>query len=275
MSVWFITGAARGFGLEIAREALRRGHHGAATSRNADLITAALGNHPDLAAITLDVTDHGQIRDAIEQAVRRFGRIDVLVNNAGQGLVGAVEETTDDDARAIFDVNFFGLLAVTRAVLPILRQQRSGTIINMSSSGGFVGRAGFGAYCATKFAIEGLSESLAAEVRPLGIQVSLIEPGGFRTDALDDSSLLTSANIIPDYDQTAGETRRVVVQNNHNQPGDPAKAARVILDLDALPDLPARIQLGADCFQLVSDKVATVSNEQANWKRVSASTAFD
>jgi NAD(P)-dependent dehydrogenase (short-subunit alcohol dehydrogenase family) len=275
MSVWFITGAARGFGLEIAREALRRGHQVAATSRNPDDITAALGTHPDLAALALDVTDPDQVRDATDRAVERFGRIDVLVNNAGRGLVGAVEETTDEDARTIFDVNVFGLLAVTRAILPIMRRQGDGAIITMSSSGGFVGRAGFGAYCATKFAVEGLSESLAAEVGPLGIRVTLIEPGGFRTDALDDTSLLTSEKVIPDYDATAGETRRVVVRNNHAQPGDPAKAARVILDLDGLKELPQRIQLGADCFQLVSDKVSRVIDEQATWKPVSISTAID
>jgi NAD(P)-dependent dehydrogenase (short-subunit alcohol dehydrogenase family) len=275
MSVWFITGAARGFGREIAREALARGHRVAATARNPDDITAALGEHPDLLPVALDVTDADQVDVAVAAVIDRFGTIDVLVNNAGRGLVGAVEETSDDDARTVFDVNVFGLLAVTRAVLPVMRHNRSGKIINISSSGGFVGRAGFGIYCATKFAVEGLSESLAAEVTPLGIGVTAIEPGGFRTDALDDSSLLTVGTAIDDYDTTAGETRRTVVRNNHNQPGDPAKAAHAILDLDALPVLTARIQLGADCFGLVADKITRVRDEQLAWETVSTSTAFD
>jgi NAD(P)-dependent dehydrogenase (short-subunit alcohol dehydrogenase family) len=205
MSVWFITGASRGFGLEITRQALGRGDQVAATARHPEAITQAIPDAGNaLLALPLDVTNAGQAAAAVSAAAARFGRIDSLVNDAGRGLLGAVEEVSDAEARAVFDVNVFGLLTVTRAVLPVMRGQGAGKIINMSSSGGFIGRAGWGVYSATKFAVEGLTESMRHELAPLGIQVTAIEPGGFRTNFLDDSSLLTAGVTIGDYAGTAG-----------------------------------------------------------------------
>ena len=274
MTVWFITGASRGFGRAIVVEALSRGDRVVATARNPGDITRAFGEREGLLPVALDVTDPAQATSAVATAVEAFGSVDVLVNNAGRGLLGAVEEVDDADVRSMFDVNVHGVLAVTRAVLPHLRERRSGTIITVSSSGGFVSRAGWGAYCASKFAVEGLMEALKLEVAPLGIGVVLIEPGGFRTDALDASSLSTAARIIDDYDGTAGQTRRTVLQANHAQPGDPAKAAAVIVDLGGRNDLPERIQLGQDCFDLVTAKLARVTEQQQAWREISTGTAF-
>ncbi len=274
MSVWFITGASRGFGIEIAREALRRGHHVVATARTPDPLSDILGPSDHLLVLPLDITDEAQAQAAVEEAIERFGRIDVLVNNAGVGLLGAVEEASDAETRTVFDVNVHGTLSVTRAVLPYLRAQRSGTIITITSSGGFVSRAGWGVYCATKFALEGISEALKAELAPLGIGVIAIEPGGFRTDALDTSSLAAATLVIDDYADTAGQTRKIAAAANHSQPGDPARAAAVIVDLEHANPLPARIQLGQDCFDLVATKLETARQEQARWHRVSVSTGF-
>lgn len=275
MSVWFITGASRGFGIEIALEALRRGHNVVATARTTSHVIDVLGEGDRLLVLPLDITNASQADAAVAAAVDRFGRIDVLVNNAGTGLLGAVEEASDAETRAVFDVNVHGTLTVTRAVLPQLREQRSGTIITVTSSGGFVSRAGWGVYCATKFALEGISEALKAELAPLGIGVVAIEPGGFRTDALDASSLVAADTVIDDYADTAGHIRQVAANANHNQPGDPAKAARVIVDLEQIDPLPARIQLGQDCFDLVTAKLDTARDEQTTWREVSISTAFD
>jgi NAD(P)-dependent dehydrogenase (short-subunit alcohol dehydrogenase family) len=275
MSVWFITGASRGFGLEITRQALGRGDQVAATARHPEAITEAIPDAGDaLLALPLDVTSAGQAAAAVSAALARFGRIDSLVNDAGRGLLGAVEEVSDAEARTVFDVNVFGLLTVIRAVLPVMREQRAGKIINMSSSGGFIGRAGWGVYCATKFAVEGLTESMRHELAPLGIQVTAIEPGGFRTNFLDDSSLLTAQAAIGDYAATAGATRQWAKQTNYAQPGDPVRAATVIVDLAGCASLPERIQLGEDCFTAVAQKLARTARDQADWREISISTGY-
>jgi len=275
MSVWFITGASRGFGIEITRQAVGRGDQVAAAARNPEAITEAVPDACDaLLTLPLDVTSAGQAAAAVSATLARFGRIDALVNDAGRGLLGAVEEVSDAEARAVFDVNVFGLLTVTRAVLPVMREQGAGTIINISSSGGFVGRAGWGVYCATKFAVEGLSESMGHELAPLGIQVTAIEPGAFRTNFLDGSSLLAAEARIGDYTATAGATRRWAKQTNYAQPGDPVKAAKVIVDLAGRESLPERIQLGEDCFTAVAGKLARTARDQARWREISISTGY-
>lgn len=275
MSVWFITGASRGFGLEITRQALGRGDQVAATGRHPGAITEAIPDAGNaLLALPLDVTNAGQAAAAVSASTARFGRIDALVNDAGRGLLGAVEEVSDAEARAVFDVNVFGLLSVTRAVLPVMREQGAGKIINMSSSGGFVGRAGWGVYSATKFAVEGLTESMRHELGPLGIQVTAIEPGGFRTNFLDDSSLLTAGATIGDYTATAGATRQWAKRTNYAQPGDPVKAATVIVDLAGRENLPERIQLGEDCFTAVAQKLARTARDQDQWREISLSTSY-
>jgi NAD(P)-dependent dehydrogenase (short-subunit alcohol dehydrogenase family) len=275
MTVWFITGASRGFGIEITRQALGRGDQVAATARHPEEITEAIPDTGNaLLTLPLDVTRAGQAAAAVSAVVARFGRIDSLVNNAGRGLLGAVEEVSDAEARAVFDVNVFGLLTVTRAVLPVMREQGAGQIINISSSGGFIGRPGWGVYCSTKFAVEGLSESMGHELAPLGIQVTAIEPGAFRTNFLDDSSLAMAEATIEDYTGTAGATRQWAKETNHAQAGDPVKAAKVIADLAGRGSLPERIQLGEDCFTAVAQKLARTARDQARWREISISTGY-
>ncbi|MFE9629014.1 oxidoreductase [Streptomyces sp. NPDC006527] len=274
MKVWFITGASRGFGLEITRQALERGDSVVATARDPKAVHKALpdaGNR--LLALPLEVTDEQQAQQAADAAIARFGRIDILVNNAGRGLLGAVEETSDDEARAVFDTNVFGLMSVTRAVLPLMRHRRTGRILNISSVGGFTAGAGWGVYGATKFAVEGLSEAMRAELAPLGIAVTVIEPGVFRTDFLDSTSLHHTKHTIDDYAATAGGTRAWAQHNNHAQPGDPVKAATAIIEVADSPQPPTRIQLGADCVARVEAKLELVANELTQWRELALSTA--
>jgi NAD(P)-dependent dehydrogenase (short-subunit alcohol dehydrogenase family) len=275
MTVWFITGASRGFGIEITHQALDRGDQVIATARHPEAITQAIPDAGDaLLALPLDVTNASQAATAVSAALARFGRIDALVNDAGRGLLGAVEEVSDAEARAVFEVNVFGLLTVTRAVLPVMRKQEAGTIINISSSGGFIGRAGWALYCSTKFAVEGLSESMGHELTPLGIQVTAIEPGAFRTNFLDDSSLVTAEARIEAYTATAGATRQWAQQTNYAGAGDPVRAAKVIADLAERKNLPERIQLGEDCFTAVAQKLARTARDQARWRKISISTGY-
>ena len=274
MKTWFITGASRGFGLRIARLALAKGDNVVATARRADAVTEALGAHPRLLAVALDVTDEAQARAAADAAVARFGRIDVLLNNAGFGLLGAVEEASAEDVERLYRTNVFGLLAVTRAVLPHMRARRSGRILNISSIGGYRGAAGFGVYSSTKFAVEGLSEALHAELAPLGIHVTVVEPGYFRTDFLDASSLSVSATCIDDYSETAGAVRGRAVDLNHAQPGDPDRLARVLVDFADAPNPPVRLPLGSDTVAAIEAKHASDAAILAEWRRVSISTDF-
>src|SRR3979490_746792 len=204
MRVWFITGASRGFGALIAEAALKAGDAVVATARDPNTVTARLGTHERLLATRLDVTREDEAQGAVGQAVKRFGRIDILVNNAGYGLLGAVEEASAEETQRLFGTNVFGLLAVTRAVLPHMRRQRAGHIINLSSVGGYAGFPGWGVYGATKFAVEGISEALAGEGAALGIKGTGVAPGFFRTDFLDDSSLSRTAREIDDYRETVG-----------------------------------------------------------------------
>ncbi|WP_186079848.1 oxidoreductase [Burkholderia gladioli] len=272
--VWLITGASRGLGALMAKAALADGNAVVATGRNAAVITERLGESAAMLPAMLDVRDEAQAKSAVKAALERFGRIDVLVNNAGFGLLGAVEESSDVDVRRMYDTNVFGLLNVTRAVLPVMRAQRAGHIINMSSIGGYRAGAGFGAYSSTKFAIEGLTESLHAELKPLGIHATVVEPGYFRTDFLDASSLQVVEEVIPDYDETSGHVRRRAASLNHNQPGDPEKLARAIIRLVDTPTPPLRLPLGTDTLKAIVDKNDFVEQEIEIWKVLSASTDF-
>lgn len=275
MTVWFITGASRGFGLEITREALRRGDSVVATARDPQAVLAAVPDAGDrLLAVALDVGDPAQITAAVEAAISHFGHVDALINNAGRGLVGGVEETSDDEVRAVFEVNVFGLLAVTRAVLPHLRARRSGLVVNLSSVGGFVAWPGWGVYAATKFAVEALSEALTHELAPLGIRSVAIEPGPFRTNFLDGSSLAIAGAQIDDYAATAGAARSWAADSNYGQQGDPVKAAKIIVDLADRDDLPERIQLGSNAFEDVAAKLARTARDQEQWREVSLSADF-
>jgi NAD(P)-dependent dehydrogenase (short-subunit alcohol dehydrogenase family) len=274
MKTWFITGASRGFGARIAQLALERGDNVVATARSAGPIKENLGDRPNLLAAALDVTNEQQARDAARNAVEHFGSIDVLLNNAGFGLLGAVEEATAEEIERLYRTNVFGLLTVTRAVLPQMRAQRSGRILNISSIGGYRAGAGFGVYCSTKFAVEGLSEALHAELTPLGIHVTVIEPGYFRTDFLDSSSLSVSGNRIPDYDGTAGTVREHASAMNHNQPGDPEKFARQVVAFADVTEPPVRMPFGSDTVAAIAAKHASDDAIIKQWREISVSTDF-
>lgn len=275
MKTWFITGASRGFGLRIAKLALEQGDNVVATARRAEAVVDALGANERLLAVPLDVTDESQAKQAVAAAIEAFGRIDVLLNNAGFGLLGAVEESSAADVEAVYRTNVFGLLNVTRAALPAMRAQRSGRILNISSIGGYRGAAGFGVYASTKFAVEGLSEALHAELAPLGIEVTVIEPGYFRTDFLDASSLLVSGDEIEDYAGTAGRVRHVAANLNHEQPGDPDRLAQVIVDFADAPSPPVRLPLGSDTVAAIEAKHALDAEIVGKWRHISVSTDFN
>lgn len=274
MKIWFITGASRGFGALVVEQALAKGDAVVATARNPQAIVDRFGIHPRLLALALDVTDEAQATAAVDAAIARFGRIDVLLNNAGFGLMGAVEEARAAEIEAVYRTNVFGLLTVSRAVLPHMRKARSGRVLNISSIGGYRGAAGFGVYSSTKFAVEGLSEAMHDELAPLGIQVTVVEPGYFRTDFLDASSLTASPTRIADYDATAGKVRTVVEGLSHNQPGDPAKLARVLVDFVEVANPPVRLPLGSDTIAAIEKKHAADQAILRDWRSTSVSTDF-
>jgi NAD(P)-dependent dehydrogenase (short-subunit alcohol dehydrogenase family) len=274
MRVWFITGASRGFGALIAEAALAAGDAVVATARDPATVTARLGTHERLLATRLDVTSEAEAHEAAGQAVKKFGRIDILVNNAGFGLLGAIEEASAAETQRLFDTNVFGLLGVTRAVLPHMRRQRSGHVINVSSVGGYTGYPGWGVYGATKFAIEGISEALAAEVASLGIKVTVVEPGFFRTDFLDESSLARTAQQIDDYGDSVGKTRAHAADVNGGQRGDPRKLAQAFMQLANAKNPPLRLPLGSDTVERIEAKNAHVTTEIAAWRTLATSTDF-
>lgn len=272
--VLFVTGASRGFGELIVEKALARGHSVVATARNSRAVIERFGDLPELLSVSLDVTDEAQAHAATMAAIERFGRIDVLVNNAGYGLLGAVEEASGKEVEAVYRTNVFGLLAVTRAVLPYMRRRRSGRIINFSSIGGYVSHAGWGVYCSTKFAVEGLTEALAQELQPLGIYATAVEPGYFRTDFLDAKSLAVSPRTIADYSETSGAMRTFAAGANHSQPGDPAKLAETLVDFIDVPNPPVRLPLGSDTVAAIEAKNAQTDELLNRWRAVSVSTDF-
>jgi NAD(P)-dependent dehydrogenase (short-subunit alcohol dehydrogenase family) len=271
--VWLITGCSAGFGRELVLAAHAAGDRVLATARRpeqlADLVATGGGR---IAATALDVTDPASIAAAVGTALDTFGRIDVVVNNAGHGSVGAVEELELADLRALMEVMFFGAVEVTKAVLPHLRARGSGAIVQMSSMGGQVSMPGFGAYCAAKFALEGLSEALAAEVRPLGITTLIVEPGAFRTE-FGGARMHRSATIDA-YRESTGPTRAAVDQMDGTQPGDPAKAARAVVTVLGSDDPPLRLALGADAVDHISAHLDAVRADLDKWAELSRSTAL-
>ncbi|MBP3998165.1 MULTISPECIES: oxidoreductase [Pseudomonas] len=274
MRTWLITGASRGFGILIAEQALRAGDAVIATARNPQDITDRLGDHPNLLAVRLDVTREEEAHQAVAAGIKRFGRIDVLINNAGFGVLGAVEETSASETERLFATNVFGLLNVTRAVLPHMRAQRSGRVINISSIGGYQAYVGWGVYGSTKFAVEGISEALHQELAPLGIHATVVEPGFFRTDFLDEQSLIKTALVLPDYDETVGKMRTFAEAANHAQPGDPLKFAEAMLALVNAPNPPQRLALGSDTVARIEAKNRLVAQELAEWNELALSTDF-
>ncbi|QKW49114.1 oxidoreductase [Streptomyces buecherae] len=275
MSVWFVTGASRGLGAEITREALGRGHSVIATARDASAVLRAYPQAPDgLLAVDANVTEPEQLTTAVRAGLAAFGRIDIVANNAGYGLIGAIEETSDEAARALFDVNVFGVLNTLRATLPTLRAQRTGHVLNIGSVGGFATAPAAGLYGASKFALEGISEALQGELAPLGVHVTIVEPGGFRTDFLSGSSMRVEPASIADYAAGAGPVRKALAEHDGRQPGDPAKAAKAIVDITEVAEPPLRLQLGADAIERVEAKLELVRRELDQWRHVALSTGI-
>jgi NAD(P)-dependent dehydrogenase (short-subunit alcohol dehydrogenase family) len=271
--VWLVTGASSGFGRAIANTALDAGDTVVAAARRPQVLDGLIAAYPgQVHAITLDVTDMDATQ-VIDEVIARHGRIDVLVNNAGRTQVGALEETTDQELRYLFELHFFGPAALTRAVLPHMRRQGGGAVVQMSSVGGQITAPGFGAYCATKFALEGLTQTLSQEV-DFGVRFLIVEPGAFRTGLFAAGSAYLSA-AMPEYAATVGPTRQYVGSGDGTQPGDPAKAAAAILTALAADHPPLRLALGGDAVDGIRAHLAAVGDEVAVWEPVSRATSFD
>lgn len=272
--VWFITGCSTGFGRELAELILARGGRAVVTARDPATLQDLIAAHGDRTlALRLDVTKPDQIAVAVRDAEHRFGRIDVLVNNAGYGYLTAFEEGDDTEYRKLFETNLFGLIAMTQAVLPGMRKRRQGHILNMSSIFGFVGIASASFYAATKFAIEGISESAAGELNPLGIAVTIVAPTSFRTDFAG-HSLHAAKESITDYAETAGARISHVRKNDGKQAGDPKRAAAAIIEAVHAAEPPLRLFLGSDAVERAQAKIATVSEEIKKWESVSRGADF-
>jgi len=267
--VWLITGCSTGFGRELAKQVLKLGYKAGVAARNIADVEDIIQDYPETAiAITLDVTKDDQIKDAVKQITEIFGRVDVLVNNAGIGYFGSAEESDDAETRRMFDINFFGLANVTRAILPIMRKQRSGHILNVASIGGLVGYPALSYYNATKFAVDGFSESLSKEVAPLGIKVTIIAPSGFRTDWAGRSANEAKAEI-EDYKTTAGQNQETIRNYSGNQPGDPVKAAEAIIKAVETENPPLRLLLGAAALKNARLKLEDLKKDFDAWAETS------
>jgi NAD(P)-dependent dehydrogenase (short-subunit alcohol dehydrogenase family) len=272
--VWLITGSSRGLGRALAEAVLAAGHNLVATARNPAQLDDIRQCYPaNVLTISLDVTDEQSAEQAVKAAVERFGRLDVLVNNAGYGDVGSIEDTSLSDFRAQIETNLFGTISVTKAALPLMREQGAGHIIQVSSVGGRIGPAGRASYAAAKWGVEGFSEVLSREVGPLGVKVSIVEPGGFRTDFAGASTTLREGR--PEYDETVGKMARYQRDYDGRQPGDPAKAAAAIIHLASLPNPPLRLPLGSDAIRAIEQNDAQRAAEHAAWRDLSLSTDFD
>ena len=274
-NTWLVTGAARGLGVEIVMAALAAGHRVAATGRDAARLARTFAGHGDhVLCLELDVTNEAQAAQAVATAVERFGTIDVLVNNAGFGQMGMFEDNTQADAERQFDVNFFGVLKVTRAVLPTMRRQRGGLIINISSYVGVQGFMGATLYCASKFAVEGFSEGLAQELATFGIRVTLVEPGVFRTDFMDAASIRYGGGGIADYAEATAGFRAYADAMAGKQSGDPKKLAAAILQLAAAEKPPLHFAAGSDAIEVITGKLDAARADLDAWRSLSASLAI-
>jgi NAD(P)-dependent dehydrogenase (short-subunit alcohol dehydrogenase family) len=274
-AIWFVTGAGRGMGVDIVKAALAAGHAVVATGRNTGAVARAVGSAKDLLVVKLDVTSPDDAKAAVDAAVKHFGRIDVLVNNAGNFYAGFFEEIPSEDFRAQVETNFFGTVNVTRAVLPIMRAQRRGLIVTISSTGGIVGQAFVSAYSAAKFAVEGWMESLAPEIAPFGIRTMLVEPGFFRTELLTDESTKWPEASIPDYASTTRETVAAWKKMNGLQGGDPAKLAEALVELATQAEPPVRWPAGADAVETLEKKARELLAQASAHRALSSSLAHD
>ena len=271
--VWFITGSAGGLGAGIAKAALAAGHEVVATDLDLDRLQQAYGQDgAQMLTVRLDIRDATQAQSAVEAALARFGRIDVLVNIGGYGQFGPFEENEPEAIERQFATNVFGTFNVTRAVLPVMRRQRAGHVINMSSNGGFKGVSGASMYSATKFAIEGFSESLAQEIAGFGLKLTLVEPGAFRTDFLDSRSLKYGSRSLDDYTDYRTKAQAVFEARNHNQVGDPDKLGKALVRIASEAEPPLRFIAGADALKVVTEKLKFVADEMKRWRSLSLST---
>jgi NAD(P)-dependent dehydrogenase (short-subunit alcohol dehydrogenase family) len=271
--VWLITGSSRGLGRSLAEAVLARGHKLVATARKPEQLADLVDRYGDqVRAVALDVTDARAASAAIQLAVDAFGRLDVLVNNAGYGDLAAIEDTSIEDFRAQIETNLFGVINVTKAAIPLMRRQGTGHILQFSSIGGRVGPTGRGAYAAAKWGVQGFSEVLAKEVGPLGVKVTIIEPGGFRTDFAGASTKIAGDN--PVYASTVGAVARFQREYDGTQPGDPARAAAVILEIAGLDDPPLRLLLGTDAVRAAEEAERARSEADRKWRHLSVSTDF-
>lgn len=272
--VWFITGCSTGLGRALAERVLQRGYRCVVTARNPAQIEDVAAGFPDTAlALALDVTDRAQVNEVVSKAQAAFGSIDVLVNNAGYGYLAAVEEGDEAEVRAMFETNFFGLVAVTRSILPLMRARGRGHVINLSSVGGLVGNPASGYYNASKFAVEGLSQALAKEVDPLGIRVTLIEPGPFRTD-FQGRSIKVVQHPLDAYANTAGARRAQLKQNIGKQAGDPVRAADAIIMVAQSPNPPLHLVLGKNAYERVREKFTDFLRSMDEWEKVTLSADY-
>jgi NAD(P)-dependent dehydrogenase (short-subunit alcohol dehydrogenase family) len=271
---WFITGASTGFGRILAEELLKSGNKVVATARKVAQVADLQEKYPATAkALALDVTDAAQVAATATAAIAAFGHVDVVVNNAGYGMTGAVEEVSEDEYMPVFNTNVFGLVSVTQAFLPHLRERKSGHILNLSSIGGLMGLPGWGFYNATKFAVEGLSEALALELAPLGIHVTIVEPGPFRTDFLGRSGVVAKKRIT-DYDTTAGVTREYRDKQTGKQPGDPVRAVHAMMQVVDSPNPPVHLLLGSIALTRFRGKLEAFQKEIAAWEPVTVGADF-
>jgi len=271
---WFITGASSGFGRLMAEYLASIGAKVVATARNVKTLQDLMIRHPgQVLTLQLDVTDQHSIDEAVADAIARVGHIDVLVNNAGYGVAGAVEEVTESEYMPMFDTNVFGLINLTKALLPQFRERRSGMIVNFSSIGGLIGSAGWGYYNATKFAVEGLSEALAAELEPLGVHVMVVEPGPFRTDFLGRSGV-EAKQIILDYEPTAGKTREYFRSQAGKQPGDPQRAVEAVVAAVSDPNPPKHLLLGKIALARFRKRLQDWNAELDRWQATTEGADF-
>lgn len=274
---WLITGASKGLGLTLTKKLLAQGYNVAATSRTIDALKTAVGSQEsNFLPLAMNLVNESDVKKGIDEAIAHFGSIDVIVNNAGYGLMGGLEELSDAEARLNFDVNVFGSLNVIRQALPHLRAQKNGHIFNISSIGGFNGGfPAFGIYCATKFAVHGFTESLSHEVKPFGINVSLVMPGYFRTSFLEEGSIVAPKNEIEEYVNVRAMQKAHQETINANQPGDPEKAADVFIAVAQEKDPVLHLFLGEDAYQSASDKITLIQKDMAVYKEIATSTGFD
>ncbi|WP_295233557.1 SDR family NAD(P)-dependent oxidoreductase [uncultured Chryseobacterium sp.] len=274
--VWFVTGASKGLGFELVKKLLSEGFRVAATSRSVDSLISSFGEASEnFLPLGMDITDNSDVKSSVARTVEHFGNLDVIVNNAGYGQLGTLEELTDEEAKANFDVNVFGSLNVIRNAMPYLREQRSGNIFNISSIGGYAGNfPGWGIYCSTKFAVAGFTEALAEEIRPFGVHATVVYPGYFRTDFLTQESAKTPAHSIEAYESARNSEQAHLNEINGNQPNDPVKAAEALIALSKEGHPPVHFLLGIETQEFLNNKIEAITKDAKAWENLTVSTAI-